>query len=92
MEQFYEAEEYHQDYLKKNPSGYCHIDLNKANQIIIDKAKYPKPSDAELKKRLTEEQYEVTQKNNTERAFSNLYWDNKAKGIYVDVATRRTTF
>ena len=26
---FYDAEEYHQDYLKKNPGGYCHIDLSK---------------------------------------------------------------
>lgn len=28
LEKFFEAEEFHQDYLKKNPNGYCHIDLN----------------------------------------------------------------
>lgn len=28
LEKFFEAEEYHQDYLKKNPNGYCHINLN----------------------------------------------------------------
>ena len=28
LKSFFKAEEYHQDYLKKNPGGYCHIDLN----------------------------------------------------------------
>ncbi len=39
----------------------------------------------ELKQRLTKLQFEVTQKNGTERAFQNEYWDNKKPGIYVDV-------
>lgn len=86
------AEEYHQDYLKKNPNGYCHIDLNKANEVIIDPAKYPKPSDEELKKKLTPEQYKVTQENHTEYAFSNEYWDNKEAGLYVDVVTGEPLF
>lgn len=92
IENFFKAEEYHQDYLKKNPNGYCHIDLSKANEVIIDKSKYPKPSDEELKKKLTDIQYKVTQKNDTEHAFSNEYWDNKEKGIYVDVATGEPLF
>lgn len=53
LSNFYEAEAYHQDYLDKNPYGYCHIDLRKANEIIINKEKYKKPSDDLLRKRLT---------------------------------------
>ena len=49
LKKFDKAEEYHQDYLKKNPNGYCHINLNKANEAIIDEKKYQKPSDEVLK-------------------------------------------
>ena len=49
LKNYVEAEEYHQDYLKKNPNGYCHIDIKKADEPLIDDKKYPKPSDAELK-------------------------------------------
>jgi peptide-methionine (R)-S-oxide reductase len=41
-----------------------------------------KPTDSELKAKLTEEQYEVTQHNGTERAFSGKYVDNKQDGTY----------
>ena len=53
---------------------------------------YSKPSDAELKQRLTPEQYKVTQHEATERAFSNEYWDNHADGIYVDVVSGEPLF
>ena len=86
------AEEYHQDYLKKNPNGYCHIDVSKADEVIIDPKDYPKPSDEELKKRLTPLQYNVTQKKNTEHSFSNEYWDNHEAGIYVDITTGEPLF
>jgi len=49
---------------------------------------YQKPDDATLKKKLTSLQYEVTQKNGTERAFQNEYWDNHKEGIYVDIVLR----
>ena len=92
LEHFAKAEEYHQNYLEKNPNGYCHIDLSLATEEIIDPKKYLKPSDEELKKKLTDVQYRVTQKNDTEHAFSNEYWDNKEQGIYVDVATGEPLF
>ncbi len=86
------AEEYHQDYLKKNPNGYCHIDLEQADKVIIDPQDYPKPSDAELKAKLTPLQYSVTQNKNTEHSFSNDYWDNFEPGIYVDITTGEPLF
>lgn len=55
-------------------------------------ANYVKPSKAELKKRLTKLQYDVTQKDATERPFQNKYWDNKKEGIYVDVVSGEPLF
>src|SRR5438552_3414709 len=51
-----------------------------------------KPSDTELKKRLTPEQYQVTQHEATEPPFHNAFWDNKKPGIYVDVASGEPLF
>ena len=53
---------------------------------------FPKPSDADLKKRLTPLQYEVTQHEATERAFANSYWNNKKPGIYVDIVSGEPLF
>lgn len=53
---------------------------------------FKKPSDAELKQKLTPEQYQVTQKEGTETAFRNQYWDNHAAGIYVDVVSGEPLF
>ncbi|NWG27546.1 MAG: peptide-methionine (R)-S-oxide reductase MsrB [Ignavibacteriaceae bacterium] len=54
--------------------------------------KYQKPSDEELKKMLTDEQYNVTQCEGTEFAFKNEYWDNHKAGIYVDIASGEPLF
>jgi len=54
--------------------------------------RYTKPSDAELRQRLSPLQYEVTQHEGTERAFSNEYWNNKQEGIYVDVVSGEALF
>ena len=53
---------------------------------------YKKPSDAELKKTLTPVQYQVTQREGTERPFQNEYWDNHEAGIYVDVVSGEALF
>jgi peptide methionine sulfoxide reductase msrA/msrB len=59
------------------------MDTAAANRAPHD-TKEPKNLD-ELKQKLTKLQFEVTQKNGTERPFANEYWDNKKPGIYVDV-------
>jgi peptide methionine sulfoxide reductase msrA/msrB len=98
LQNYYLAEEYHQDYLKKNPNGYCHISFDSLNEVkpeyggVVFPQKWTKPSDAELKKILTKEEYNVTQNAATERAFSGKYWDHKEAGIYVDVATGEPLF
>ena len=55
-------------------------------------ARYSKPTDAEIRKNLTELQYNVTQNDGTERPFNNEYWDNNRDGIYVDVVTGEPLF
>ncbi len=59
---------------------------------ILPMKEFKKPSDAELKTQLTAEQYEVTQKEGTEPAFKNAYWDNKKPGIYVDIVSGEPLF
>ena len=53
--------------------------------LVIAAAAFTKPPAAELKKKLTALQYNVTQEAGTEPPFKNAYWDNHEDGIYVDV-------
>lgn len=59
---------------------------------VFNPADYVKPSKSELKQRLTELQYEVTQEEGTERPFNNAYWNNKKEGIYVDIVSGEPLF
>jgi peptide methionine sulfoxide reductase msrA/msrB len=103
---FYEAEEVHQDYYKKHPLKYSYYRywsgrdqfLSKVWGKDLESTKpenerfYKKPDNATLRKKLSSLQYKVTQKNGTEPAFQNEYWDNKKEGIYVDIVSGEPLF
>jgi len=106
LTQFYEAEEYHQDYFKKEPLRYqlyrqgsgrdrfCQMiwKQEKEPQRKTNKKGFQKPDEATLRQKLTPLQYEVTQKNGTEPPFQNEYWNNKRDGIYVDIVSGEPLF
>jgi len=60
--------------------------------LVLSDAKWSKPSDEELKSKLTPLQYKVTQHEGTERAFNNEYWNHKEEGIYVDIVSGEPLF
>lgn len=104
--EFYPAEDYHQDYYKKNPVRYQSYLTGSGRQGFLEKtwkvkdykvtsdfsSNSKKPSKEELKEILDPLEYHVTQEGGTERAFQNKYWDNKEPGIYVDVVTGKPLF
>ncbi|MFC4260796.1 peptide-methionine (S)-S-oxide reductase MsrA [Marinobacter lacisalsi] len=133
LDQFYEAEDYHQDYYKKNPIRYKVYTFNSGRFQFIDKywteeeqdvdfsrfqpdsdsassdnragafsrivtgagfdaASFTMPDEATLRSQLTDLQYEVAREDGTERAFDNLYWDNKEPGLYVDIVSGEPLF
>jgi len=103
---FYDAEEYHQDYYKKNSVKYKFYRYGSGRDQFLESTwgkemnalpmkeekTYKKPDDATLRKTLTPVQYEVTQKNGTERPFQNEYWDNHKEGIYVEIVSGEPLF
>jgi peptide methionine sulfoxide reductase msrA/msrB len=100
-QEFYPAEDYHQDYYQKSPTTYEYYKQNSGREDYLKErwpAKensyedYQKPTDEELRAILTPLQYEVTQQNGTEPPFDNEYWDNKEEGIYVDVVSGEPLF
>ncbi len=98
---FFPAEEYHQDYYKKNPAHYKRYRQGSGRDRFIKETwgdehssngKYSKPSGAELKSKLTSLQYRVTQEEGTEPPFQNDYWNNKKEGIYIDIVSGEPLF
>lgn len=96
---FYPAEDYHQDYSEKNPVRYNAYKKGSGREDFIlglwgDKGteKYRKPDKEEVKKKLNDLQYKVTQSCGTEQAFNNEFWDKKEEGIYVDIVTGEPLF
>lgn len=95
LRNFSPAEEYHQKYLSKNPTGYCHIgkgQFERAAKALVNPAVYPVPDTDSLRENLTSKQYEVTQHNATEPSFQNEFYQTFDPGIYVDVTTGEPLF
>lgn len=100
LRDFWSAEDYHQDYLDKNPRGYCHVDLGGAERFVaaherdfaIAAAGYERPADDELRARLDDLAWNVTQNACTERPFSSELDARFEPGIYVDRATGEPLF
>jgi peptide methionine sulfoxide reductase msrA/msrB len=96
---FYPATSDQQHFYRKSPIRYnFYREHSGRDQFIMgvwgdkDVDNYKKPTEAKIKKELTPLQYQVTQKNATEKPFDNKYWDNHKKGIYVDVVTGEPLF
>jgi len=91
--EFYPAEDYHQDYYRKNPVHYAQYKRGSGREFFLE-ATWGKPAKNldELRHRLTKLQFDVTQNNATEPPFRNEYWDNKREGIYVDVVSGEPLF
>lgn len=106
FERFYPAEDYHQDYYRKNPLRYKFYRSGSGRDAFLEKVwgKAPensvstgqeifnKPDKAQLRQRLSPMQYEVTQENGTEPPFANTFWNHKAEGLYVDIVSGEPLF
>ena len=96
--QYYKKNSGRPQYLEKQWGDTLYYDhrastVSSAAAPFIDRySRYQKPSPSELRKTLTALEYEVTQEEGTERAYNNVYHDNKAEGIYVDIVSGEPLF
>ncbi|MDQ0361802.1 peptide-methionine (R)-S-oxide reductase MsrB [Breznakia pachnodae] len=95
LQNYITAEVYHQDYLVKNPNGYCHIDfkaIQDVKKIKVDPYKYKKLSDTDMKDKLDNEAYDVVANSATEHPFTSEFDKFDEQGIYVDIASGEPLF
>jgi len=90
--EFYPAEDYHQDYYKKNPFRYKMYRKGSGRDAFIKQHWTVKKNEEELRAKLTPIQYEITQRNGTEPPFRNEFWDHREEGIYVDIVSGEPLF
>lgn len=91
LKNFIKAEDYHQDYLDKNPGGYCHIDISLSSKSLFNE-KYVMPSDDKLKEILDQTSYNVMRKAATEAPGTSPLNNENRPGIYVDKITGEPLF
>lgn len=91
LKNFVQAEAYHQDYLDKNPGGYCHINLALADTPLFDEP-YEMPTEEKIRELLDDTAYDVMRNAGTERAGTSALSHEYRKGIYVDKITGEPLF
>jgi peptide methionine sulfoxide reductase msrA/msrB len=99
FERFSPVQDSEQDYYKKNPDHYARYCQASGRDNFLQSIwgdlttdQYHRPTEQEIKRKLTDLQVRVTQKAATERAFDNAYWKNEREGIYVDVVSGEPLF
>lgn len=90
IKNFVKAEDYHQDYLEKNPMGYCHVNLSLADDPIIDDER--EFLNKNKREYLDDLSYQVMENAGTERPFTSELNEEYRRGIYVDKLSRKPLF